>query len=596
MKSAESQLYFRALLFQVLDPLLIAVAMLGFGFLRIGGWPTNQASLMPMLVAMPMGMLLLSLVGAYRALQSRRQLDWFGSLLLGMLLLFGVLALVGWVGDSKLLFNLRHLGQWWSVALILMVLARGLSAFMQDHMRRQGHSVQNLVLSGSPQLCQAFHQHLASNPDMGIRTVGIACRQTEQLALSADDLKTLKIVPLDELARLVEDTGVQRVLICAQQGDQDAIETAVRQLYNLPVTVQYAPDLSTLPVFTFRAGTFAGRPVLDLSASPLSERDLVIKWVEDKVLSLVALVIFTPVMLLVAIAIKLTSRGPVLFVQERHGLGGKHIRVYKFRSMYANPAGGPNVGPALEKADPAAIAARQAQRDESSRLRVAVAAKADEDLDPQPQLATDDLPADVLTAPEPATAIRKRRVTTHAYRRGTGTTLPHSAYVATVTRTPLPLPAIEPRHPLTPVTGDSVMAAAAPQFSDAKPDDFVQASKGDPRITPIGSFLRKSSLDELPQLFNVLDGSMSLVGPRPQAIKHNRQFQASTPDLMRRHYVKPGITGLAQVSGARGETRTVADMRRRVAFDLEYIQKWSLWLDLKILIKTVFKGFFNAEP
>ena len=113
-----------------------------------------------------------------------------------------------------------------------------------------------------------------------------------------------------------------------------------------------------------------------------------------------------------------------------------------------------------------------------------------------------------------------------------------------------------------------------------------QATKRDPRITPIGSFLRRSSLDELPQLFNVLEGSMSLVGPRPHATAHNEHYRKLIKGYMLRHKVKPGITGLAQVEGFRGETDTLDKMQKRVEFDHRYIREWSLWLDLKILIKT----------
>ena len=114
-----------------------------------------------------------------------------------------------------------------------------------------------------------------------------------------------------------------------------------------------------------------------------------------------------------------------------------------------------------------------------------------------------------------------------------------------------------------------------------------QATKGDPRITPLGGILRKTSLDELPQLFNVIEGTMSLVGPRPHATAHNEQYRGLIRGYMLRHKVKPGITGLAQVNGCRGETETIEKMEQRIQWDHQYIRRWSMWLDLKILFKTV---------
>jgi putative colanic acid biosynthesis UDP-glucose lipid carrier transferase len=131
---------------------------------------------------------------------------------------------------------------------------------------------------------------------------------------------------------------------------------------------------------------------------------------------------------------------------------------------------------------------------------------------------------------------------------------------------------------------------------DVTTGKFRQATQGDARITPFGRFLRNTSLDETPQFLNVLLGDMSVVGPRPHPMALNRKFGRDIGELMRRHYVKPGITGLAQVSGARGETRTVEDMRRRVDFDLEYLRNWSLWLDVTIIAKTIFGGWINRQP
>ena len=120
-----------------------------------------------------------------------------------------------------------------------------------------------------------------------------------------------------------------------------------------------------------------------------------------------------------------------------------------------------------------------------------------------------------------------------------------------------------------------------------------QATRHDARVTPLGSFLRRTSLDELPQFINVLQGRMSVVGPRPHAVEHNEYYKELVPGYMLRHKVKPGVTGWAQVNGFRGETDTLEKMQKRVEYDLHYIENWSLWLDLKIVVQTLFKGFVH---
>jgi putative colanic acid biosynthesis UDP-glucose lipid carrier transferase len=126
-------------------------------------------------------------------------------------------------------------------------------------------------------------------------------------------------------------------------------------------------------------------------------------------------------------------------------------------------------------------------------------------------------------------------------------------------------------------------------------DSIRQAGKNDTRVTPLGAFMRKTSLDELPQFFNVLQGTMSVVGPRPHAVAHNEQYRKLVRGYMLRHKMKPGITGLAQISGWRGETETLDKMEKRVEFDLKYMNEWSLWLDLKIIALTVIRGFTGSR-
>ena len=132
-------------------------------------------------------------------------------------------------------------------------------------------------------------------------------------------------------------------------------------------------------------------------------------------------------------------------------------------------------------------------------------------------------------------------------------------------------------------------------FTGRTRNNVVQASKGDARITPLGGFLRKTSLDELPQFINVLQGSMSIVGPRPHAVAHNEEYRQVIGGYMLRHKVKPGITGWAQINGWRGETDTLEKMKKRIEFDLKYINNWSLIWDLKIIFLTIFKGFINKN-
>jgi putative colanic acid biosynthesis UDP-glucose lipid carrier transferase len=124
---------------------------------------------------------------------------------------------------------------------------------------------------------------------------------------------------------------------------------------------------------------------------------------------------------------------------------------------------------------------------------------------------------------------------------------------------------------------------------------FNQAIKNDTRVTPFGAFLRRTSLDELPQFINVIQGRMSIVGPRPHAVAHNEEFRKLVPKYMQRHIVKPGITGWAQINGYRGETDTLEKMQKRVEFDLYYINNWSIWLDIKIIFMTIYKGFINKN-
>jgi putative colanic acid biosynthesis UDP-glucose lipid carrier transferase len=228
-------------------------------------------------------------------------------------------------------------------------------------------------------------------------------------------------------------------------------------LRDTTASIYFVPDIFVTDLIQGRLSTVAGLPVVAVCESPFTGFNGVIKRISDIVLSLLILILISPIMLAVAIGIKLSSPGPIIFRQRRYGLDGKEIIVYKFRSMTVTEDG-PNI---------------------------------------------------------------------------------------------------------------------------------PQAQKNDRRITPLGTILRKTSLDELPQFINVLQGKMSVVGPRPHAVAHNEQYRKLIDGYMVRHKVKPGITGWAQVNGYRGETEVLDKMKKRIDFDLDYLRNWTLRLDLYIVLKTV---------
>jgi putative colanic acid biosynthesis UDP-glucose lipid carrier transferase len=229
------------------------------------------------------------------------------------------------------------------------------------------------------------------------------------------------------------------------------------ELRDAAVTIYFVPDLFAFSVIQGRMRNLQGIPMVSLLESPFVGVNALFKRISDIVLACLILLLIWPVLLGVAIAVKLSSPGPVLFKQRRNGLDGEEIIVWKFRSMTVTENGA----------------------------------------------------------------------------------------------------------------------------------DIKQATRNDARITRVGAFIRRTSLDELPQFINVLQGQMSIVGPRPHAVAHNEQYRSLIRAYMIRHKVKPGITGLAQVSGYRGETDVIEKMAGRVEYDIEYLRRWSLWLDLTIIGRTV---------
>jgi lipopolysaccharide/colanic/teichoic acid biosynthesis glycosyltransferase len=550
---------------------------------------------------------------------------------------------------------------WVSGVVLWMITTRIVAYRVMVWRRENGFGQESTLLVGDPAQCLAFMRQVATNPLLGIEVIGLC---SDGLVLEDEVDENIALGTRADLVSMVERLSVQRVMVCGRLDDQRLVASVITELMPFPVVVQYVPDLSQIPVFTLRIGDVAGRPVINLSSSPFTQSALLIKWFEDKILASLILIMISPVMVSVAIAVKLTSPGPIFFIQDRHGLGGRRIRVIKFRTMIHQPttAAQTTGSPTLPALEHKSISGRMIRLpDQGTSTSSAIP------------------PTIVSTVNQPNSALNGNRHQKHeatpmgnhlvTFSSGIAVKIDQVAAATQPPRPPTRFPTpnpdytpgegIEPvevtqtksdndstitltrRHRslrvhaiksptnleagtreirrelsragslITPEDGaiDSIDVNAihrsrpAPaQVSVDKgknepaPDDFKQATVGDPRITKIGNFLRKTSLDELPQFINVIKGDMSIVGPRPHAIRHNQQFVGSIAELMRRHYVKPGITGLAQINGARGETRTINDMRRRVDLDLAYIRNWSLWLDLKIILLTPLRGFINRQP
>jgi putative colanic acid biosynthesis UDP-glucose lipid carrier transferase len=347
---------------------------------------------------------------------------------------------------------------WLATAPACVLALRTALRLYQRRRRAKGHNVRGLAIVGCTEIGFQLARNIEKAPWSGLRTVGFFDdRPEERRAAKPDDVMAC-VGNIDELVRQAADGRVHMIYITLPLRAENRIKSVLSRLADTTASVYLVPDFYVYELLHSRWINVGGLPAVSIFENPFYGVDGMVKRILDVSIGSLLLLGAAVPMAIVALAVKLTSRGPVFFKQKRYGLDGRPIDVWKFRSMKVCENG------------------------------------------------------------------------------------------AVVT----------------------------------------QAKKNDSRLTPIGGFLRKTSLDELPQLFNVLEGTMSLVGPRPHANAHNEHFRKQIQGYMLRHKVKPGITGLAQVSGWRGETDTLEKMEKRVECDHQYIRDWSPWLDLKILFRTVF--------
>ena len=374
-----------------------------------------------------------------------------------------VLALLEFVTGCGDHFTRLVLVTWVVLAPALIGLGRMCLRIVQQGLLRRGIGSRRVAIAGHNELGWQTCQNILNQPGLGLRFVGFFDdrsdhRETTQESVPIGEASKLKLTgSLAELVASARRGDVDAILITMPMRAEDRIRRLLDQLSDSTASVYIVPDFFVFELLHSRWTSIGGLPAVSVFENPLYGVDGVAKRAADLVIASIAVLVGSLPMILIEIAVKLSSRGPILFRQRRYGLDGREILVWKFRSMRTCDNG--NV--------------------------------------------------------------------------------------------------------------------------------IKQATRNDPRVTWVGGILRKTSLDELPQLFNVIAGSMSLVGPRPHASAHNEQYRCLIHGYMLRHKVKPGISGVAQVNGCRGETDTIDKMQRRIEWDHRYIRSWSIWLDFKILLKTV---------
>ncbi len=396
------------------------------------------------------------LIGLYQPWRGRSLYTMLGIYLAAWLATIGLLSLLLVAIKETQSFSRLWMG---GSALAVLGVGSVMRALLYIYLRRlraQGHNLKRVLLVGKQENIALLEEKIAAMPQAGYTVVE---HYTDEGG-AAFFQRMAAFAKANIFQRSFDEIWLGYPLV---QGNR--VRHLTRLLAGIPTSIRFFPDLPDIRLLNHRITQVAGLYSLELNYTPLNGPMKVIKALEDRVLGLALFILFSPVMMAVAIAIQWSMGGPVLFKQERHGLDGKRFKIYKFRTMYLH---------------------------ESSQ--------------------------------------------TH------------------------------------------------------------QASHLDQRITPVGRFLRRTSLDELPQLYNVLQGRMSLVGPRPHAMDHNDHYKDHIDIYMQRHRVKPGMTGWAQVNGLRGITDDVKLMEKRVEYDLYYIERWSLGFDLRILTMTLTRGFVNGQP
>lgn len=430
----------------LLEPLIFALTIWGVSIYFEGELST------PALIA--------SLLAFSLTFPGRRRLqDTLGrsilDIVLSWLLIAGLILFLGYATRSLKLFYQETLVGWlWVGPLALVATHMLLRAATPWLMSLQGQTKRAVIVGMNDQGVQ-LAERIAGNAYSNLEVLGFFDDRTRNRLPAVASQRLLG--PIKGLAEYAKTHRVNAIYLSLPMATQPRILNILDDLRDTTASVYFVPDMFVTDLIQGRMDSVCDMPVVSVCDTPFTGTNGLIKRGSDIVLSLLILMLISPILIGIALAVKFTSPGPIIFKQRRYGLDGEEIMVYKFRSMTVCEDG----------------------------------------------------------------------------------------------------------------------------------DKIKQAQRNDNRFTPIGGFLRKSSLDELPQFINVLQGRMSIVGPRPHAVAHNELYRKLIKGYMVRHKVKPGITGWAQVNGLRGETETLDKMQARIDYDLDYLRHWSLGFDLKIILMTV---------
>ena len=381
-------------------------------------------------------------------------------------LTFFSLILIAFISKTSEDFSRLVLISWAIATPILLIISRYTLRKVFSHLRRTGINNRTVAIVGITENGLRFAHDLENRPEYGYHVAGFYDEQCSKGPANKNEESAYEhLGNFDDLIASAQKGEWDQIYFALPVEAKDKMLKLLDALSDSATPIRLLPDYFTTNLLQSKYMEIAETPVLCIYDSPFSPDHAFLKRIEDIFIGSAILALISPIMLAIGLAIKLTSKGPIIFKQTRYGLKGEKIQVWKFRSMTVCEDG----------------------------------------------------------------------------------------------------------------------------------DTVTQACKNDARFTPIGKFLRRTSLDELPQFINVIQGHMSIVGPRPHAVAHNEEYRSRISGYMLRHLVKPGITGWAQINGWRGETNTIYKMEKRIEFDLEYMREWTLWLDIKIIFLTISRAFFDKN-